>query len=83
MPLHKPYRKMLDSKIADTNNISAGGYGGAITAALFLEKFVTEGTPWAHFDLMSWNTSTKPGRPEGGEAQAIRGVFSALCARYG
>ncbi len=83
LPLHKPYRKLLDSKIADTNNISPGGFGGAITAALFLEKFVAEETPWAHFDLMSWNTSSKPGRPEGGEAQAIRGVFSALCERFG
>lgn len=82
MPLHRPYTKLLDSKVADTNNISSGPFAGAITAALFLEKFVTAGTPWAHLDLMSWNTSTKPGRPEGGEAQSIRAVFRALKTRF-
>lgn len=83
MPLHKPYASLLDSKIADTNNVSSGSFAGAITAALFLEKFVSDGTEWAHFDLMSWNTSTKPGRPEGGEAQAVRGVFEAIRRRFG
>ena len=82
LPLHKPYTKMLDSKIADTNNVSSGGYAGAITAALFLEKFITPDTEWAHIDLMSWNVSSKPGRPEGGEAQAVRGVLDALRQRY-
>ncbi|NMM45838.1 leucyl aminopeptidase family protein [Rhodospirillaceae bacterium KN72] len=82
LPLHKPYAKMLDSKIADTNNVSSGGYAGAITAALFLEKFITPDTEWAHIDLMSWNVSGKPGRPEGGEAQAVRGVLDALRKRY-
>ncbi|MEQ8832580.1 MAG: leucyl aminopeptidase family protein [Alphaproteobacteria bacterium] len=83
LPLHKPYASMLDSKIADTNNISSGGYAGAITAALFLEKFVEPGIEWAHFDLMSWNVATKPGRPEGGEAQGIRAVFEAIRRRFG
>ncbi len=83
LPLHKPYAAMLDSKIADTNNVSSGGYAGAITAALFLEKFVTPGTNWAHFDLMSWNVSSKPGRPEGGEAQAVRGVLDMIRQRFG
>lgn len=82
LPLHQAYTGMLDSKIADTNNVSSGGYAGAITAALFLEKFVEPDVEWAHFDLMSWNTSTKPGRPEGGEAQGIRGVFLALQDRF-
>lgn len=83
LPLHQPYASMLDSKIADTNNISTGGYAGAITAALFLEKFVESGIEWAHFDLMSWNVSSKPGRPEGGEAQGIRAVFEAIRGRFG
>ncbi|MDF1751026.1 MAG: leucyl aminopeptidase family protein [Alphaproteobacteria bacterium] len=82
MPLHQAYTSMLDSKIADTNNVSSGGYAGAITAALFLEKFVEPTIEWAHFDLMSWNTSSKPGRPEGGEAQGIRGVLQVLQDRY-
>lgn len=83
LPMHDPYESMLDSKIADTNNISSGGYAGAITAALFLRKFVADGTEWAHFDLMSWNVSTKPGRPEGGEAQAARAVFAMIRKRFG
>lgn len=82
LPLHKPYASLLDSKTADTNNISSGGYAGAITAALFLEKFVESGIEWAHFDLMSWNVSSKPGRPEGGEAQAIRAVFETIRRRF-
>ncbi len=56
MPLHQPYRKMLDSKVADIVNSPSSPYAGAITAALFLEGFVTPGVPWAHFDLMAWNT---------------------------
>ena len=82
MPLHDAYDTLLDSKVADLNNVSSGPFAGAITAALFLRRFVEKGIPWAHFDLMSWNTSAKPGRPEGGEAQAIRGVWRYLKKRY-
>ena len=58
-------------------------YAGAITAALFLKEFVPAGIPWAHFDLMAWNLKTQPGRPEGGEAMALRAVFGWLEQRYG
>lgn len=78
LPLYAPYRKMLDSTIADINNASTAAYGGAITAALFLKEFVPDDIPWAHFDLMAWNLCTRPGRPEGGEAMALRAVFSYL-----
>ena len=81
MPLWKPYRKMIDSKVAHLNNVAASPYAGAITAALFLSEFV-ESVPWVHIDLMGWNTDTKPGRPEGGEAQGMRAVFSYLESRY-
>lgn len=83
MPLHAPYKKLMDNKTADISNISAGGYGGAITAALFLEHFVPKGQSWAHIDLMAWNLSGKPGRPEGGEAQGIRAIFAYLEKCYG
>ena len=83
MPLHQPYRKLLDSKVADVVNSSSSPYAGAITAALFLEAFVTQGVPWAHFDLMAWNTSTGPGRPEGGEAMGLRAVYAHLANRFG
>ena len=83
LPLHSPYREMLDSKIADLANASDSSYAGAITAALFLKEFVPDGIPWAHFDLMAWNLKTQPGRPEGGEAMTLRAVFSWLEQRYG
>ena len=83
LPLHAPYREMLDSKIADIANASDSSYAGAITAALFLQEFVPAGIPWAHFDSMAWNLKTQPGRPEGGEAMGIRAVFAWLEQRYG
>jgi leucyl aminopeptidase len=82
MPLHQPYKKMLDSKAADMVNSSGSPYAGAITAALFLEAFVAPGVPWAHFDLMAWNTSTSAGRPEGGEAMGLRAVYAYLATRF-
>lgn len=82
MPLHKPYRTMLDSKIADIANSANAPFGGAITAALFLQEFVEDGTDWAHFDIMAWNRNTQPGRPEGGEAMGMRTVFAYLQQRF-
>ena len=83
LPLWEPYAQMLDSKVADTNNVSAGPFAGSITAALFLKKFVERTKCWAHFDIFAWTPSAKPGRPEGGEAQAARALFSLLLERYG
>ncbi len=82
MPLWKNYRPMLDSKIADINNTGSSPFAGAITAALFLNEFVAPKTPWIHLDLYAWNPNDKPGRPYGGEAMTIRGLFSLLQARY-
>ncbi|WP_370661534.1 M17 family metallopeptidase [Pelagibius sp. 7325] len=78
LPLFKGYRQGLDSKVADLNNISNSPYGGAITAALFLEQFVNPGTRWVHFDVMAWNVATRAGRPEGGEAMGLRAVYAAI-----
>jgi len=64
--------------VADLNNISGSPYAGAIVAALFLERFVSPATRWAHFDIMAWNVSSRPGRPEGGEAMGLRAVYSAI-----
>lgn len=83
LPLHQPYAEKLKSSIADTNHISSGGYGGAITAALFLEKFVGKDISWLHIDMMAWNVSGKAGRPKGGEAMGIRALFAYLETRYG
>jgi len=81
LPLWRPYESMLESKVADTNNVG-GGQGGAITAALFMRKFVTARS-WLHFDIFAWTASAKPGRPEGGECQTARALYALLSARYG
>jgi len=81
MPLWRPYETMLDSKIADLNNVATGGHGGAITAALFLRRFVTTKS-WVHLDIFAWTPAAKPGRPEGAECQAARALYSLLCTRY-
>lgn len=78
LPLHAPYRAMIESKVADLSNISDSSYGGAITAALFLQEFTKPTLPWVHIDLMAWNTRSLPGRPEGGEAMAMRAVFELI-----
>jgi leucyl aminopeptidase len=83
LPLWRPYRTNLDSKIADINNDPSTSLGGAIHAALFLREFMKPGIEWAHFDLYAWNATARPGRPVGGEAFAIRGLFHMLTERYG
>jgi leucyl aminopeptidase len=81
MPLWRPYQAMLDSKVADLNNVGAGGHGGAITAALFLRRFVTAKS-WVHLDIFAWTPAAKPGRPEGAECQTARALYAMLCKRY-
>ena len=78
MPLWKPYQSMLSSTIADTNNVGGDGFAGSVTAALFLQKFAPRQAVWAHFDIYAWRPKSLPGRPVGGEAQAIRAVFEAI-----
>ncbi len=70
MPLYQPYFKGLNSDFADMQN-AASGHGGAITAALFLEKFV-EKTKWAHFDIFGWTSGAKPSLVQkGGSGQGV------------
>lgn len=82
LPLHKPYRKLLDSAIADINNSPKSSYGSAIAAALFLQEFVPDSMRWIHFDMNAWNLSYRSGRPEGGEAMAVRAVFQMMVKNY-
>jgi leucyl aminopeptidase len=81
LPLWAPYEAMLDSKVADTSNVGSGGQAGAITAALFMRKFVTAST-WLHLDVFAWTPSAKPGRPEGGELQAARALYTMFKEQY-
>jgi leucyl aminopeptidase len=83
MPLWGGYDEMLSSDIADMVNAPDGGFAGAVTAALFLRRFVPEGTAWAHLDTFAWRPSSKPGRPRGGEALGLRAAWGMLKARYG
>jgi leucyl aminopeptidase len=82
LPLWRPYDEMLESKVADINNVGSGGQAGAITAALFMRRFVSAKS-WAHFDVFAWSPRGRPGRPEGGECQAARAIYALLAARYG
>lgn len=82
MPLWQPYYRYLESKIADLANASATPMAGSVTAALYLQKFVTPNIPWLHYDVYSWNDADRPGRPAGGEAQGLRAVFDMLRARF-
>ncbi|MBL8630528.1 MAG: leucyl aminopeptidase family protein, partial [Rhodospirillaceae bacterium] len=81
LPLWAPYRKMLDSKVADINNAGDSPFAGAVTAALFLKEFVDTDVPWVHLDLFAWNKGARPGRPEGGEAYAQRALFALIQKR--
>jgi leucyl aminopeptidase len=82
MPLWRSYRKMIDSKVADINNVSESPHAGAITAALYLQEFVEPGIPWAHLDVMAWNPQSRPGRPEGAEATALRALYAHIAQRF-
>jgi len=83
LPLWRPYRKLLDTPIADINNAGTGGMAGAITAALFLATFVDKAKTWVHLDLYGWNDGDRPGRPRGGEAMAMRALFEVIRDRFG
>ncbi|WP_445192595.1 leucyl aminopeptidase family protein [Sphingomonas sp. Tas61C01] len=83
MPLWDGYDDLLKSDIADLVNAPDGGFAGAITAALFLRRFVPAGIPWAHIDVFAWRPTAKPGRAKGGDAYALRATFAVLKARYG
>jgi leucyl aminopeptidase len=82
MPLWRPYESLLDSKTADINNVG-GPQAGSITAALFLNRFVTATKSWAHFDIFAWTPSAKPARPDGGECQVARALYALLKERHG
>ena len=83
LPLWPRYDKWLKSDIADVNHISSQAFAGSITAALFLNRFVEKAQAHVHFDLYAWNNEPRPGRPKGGEAQAIRALYHWLSVRYG
>jgi leucyl aminopeptidase len=82
LPLWPAYRRHVNGKVADLTNAPDHAFAGAITAALFLKEFVEPVASWVHLDVMAWNTDTRPGRPEGGEAMGMRALFALLAERY-
>ncbi|MGL1957640.1 MAG: leucyl aminopeptidase family protein [Colwellia sp.] len=82
MPLYSAYKDLLKSTIADMTNCASTPFGGAITAALYLQEFVNDDINWVHFDVMAFNVRALPGRPLGGEAFGIRAVFDYLQLNY-
>jgi leucyl aminopeptidase len=78
MPFHTPYETMIDPGIADLDNAPKGGQAGAITAALFLRRFVPDCPRFAHFDIYGWQGISEPGRPKGGVGQGTRAILAAL-----
>jgi leucyl aminopeptidase len=78
MPFWAPYENLIEPGIADLDNAPSGGMAGAITAALFLRRFVAEGVPYAHFDIYGWQPKAAPGRPKGGVGQGARALLAAL-----
>ena len=82
LPLWRSYEPTVDSAIADVNNAPDYGLAGAITAALFLNRFITKTERWAHFDIPAWTDRPKPGRRKGGEASGLRAMFAVIAERY-
>src|SRR5690606_22261539 len=80
LPLHRGYRRHLESKVADLKNAASIQFAGAITAALFLREFVSESASWLHLDLFGWNDHARPGRPIGGRLRPRDSA--AACAPF-
>ncbi len=78
LPFWEPYEALIEPGIADLDNAPSGGMAGAITAALFLRRFVAEGIPYAHFDIYCWQPKAAPGRPKGGVGQGARALLAGL-----
>jgi leucyl aminopeptidase len=83
LPLWRPYHRLFESPVADMNNAGDSGFAGSITAALFLRRFVERAKAHVHFDVFAWTPAALPGRPRGGEAQAIRALYSVIASRHG
>ncbi|MEO8186280.1 MAG: leucyl aminopeptidase family protein [Burkholderiaceae bacterium] len=82
LPIWRPYRKLIEGKCADLNNVAPNAFAGSIIGALYLSEFVSAANAWVHLDVMASNPTAKPGRPEGGEATGLRAVYHYIRNRY-
>jgi leucyl aminopeptidase len=83
LPLWPGYERYLDSEVADMSNVAEAPFAGAVTAALFLRRFVSRARRFAHFDIYGWRPAARPLGPKGGEPQVARAVFRALKEEIG
>jgi len=83
LPLWRSYEPTVDSSVADVNNAPDYGLAGAITAALFINRFISKTKSWAHFDIPAWIDRPKPGRRKGAEANAVRALYAVIAGRCG
>ncbi len=83
MPLGKDYDKLIDSEAADMKNIGNRS-AGSITAAQFIQRFIKEGTPWAHLDIagVTWSSKDKPTVPKGGTGFGVRLLDRLIAEHY-
>jgi leucyl aminopeptidase len=82
LPLYPGYESQLKSTVADLNNCSSSAFGGAITAGLFLKRFVGPKLPWAHLDIYAWNDGAGgPFRESGGSGQGVQALIGFLSGR--
>lgn len=82
LPLWRGYESAVNSTVADLNNSPNYGFAGAITAALFLNRFVTQTKRWMHLDIPAWVDRPKPGRRAGAEGNTARALYALIAARY-
>lgn len=85
MPLDEAYRKEMESEIADLRNLgSLGRYGGACSAAGFLEHFIEGDTKWAHIDIAgtAWWKTDKPTTPKGGTGFPVRALNDFVAKNF-
>ena len=83
LPFWEPYEAMIEPDVADLDNAPKGGFAGAITAALFLQRFVVNAGSFVHLDLYGWTPVAKPGRTLGGACQSARAMLAVIEKRYG
>ncbi len=82
MPLFRSYKRMLKSSVADMTNCGSTGYAGSITAALFLEQFVSPKKPWAHLDIFSWTDGPSgPYLEKGATGQAVQCLIGFITGK--
>ncbi|MDA9230027.1 leucyl aminopeptidase family protein [Amylibacter sp.] len=83
LPFWNPYEDLIEPDLADLDNAPKGGFAGAITAALFLRRFVDKSKYFVHFDLFAWSQISKPSQSKGGACQSARAMLSVIEKRYG